>query len=250
MKSTTLTFPRVLSILAAALAPLVFVLGSVRAQEQPAKPDYRVASETTAAQPSAATQTAAAAVAAKTPLDFTKQGNEHPLAPVLRNLKISQDELDRNVHDYSCTFAKRERVDGDLGEYQIMLLKVMHQPFSVYMAFQKPFPGREVVYISGQNDGKLTVLESGFTRMLGKINLDPAGTRAMSGQRHPITDVGMRNLTAKLIKMWDAETKFARVRRNSTARQESRRPPGHDGTGCSPTCSADLQIQCGSFVLR
>ena len=130
------------------------------------------------------------------------------LAPVIRNLKISQEELDRNIRDYSCTFAKRERVEGELGDYQIMTLKVMHQPFSVYMAFQKPYAGREVVYVAGQNDGKLTVLESGFTRMLGKINLDPAGTRAMSGQRHPITDVGMRNLTEKLIKMWDNESKF------------------------------------------
>jgi hypothetical protein len=214
MKSTnTVTFPRVLSILAAAIAPLVFVMGAVRAEEQkPSEPVYRVATETTAAQPATAAQTAVAVPAApaeKTPLDFTKKGDEHPLAPVIRNLKISQDELDRNIHDYSCTFAKRERVDGELGEYQIMLLKVMHQPFSVYMAFQKPFPGREVVYINGQNEGKLTVLESGFTRMLGKINLDPVGTRAMSGQRHPITDVGMRNLSAKLIKMWEAETKFA-----------------------------------------
>jgi hypothetical protein len=72
----------------------------------------------------------------------------------------------------------------------------------------QPFAGREVVYIDGQNNGKLTVLESGFTRMLGKIDLDPAGTRAMTGQRHPITDVGMRNLSAKLIKMWESETKF------------------------------------------
>jgi hypothetical protein len=86
----------------------------------------------------------------------------------------------------------------------------MHQPaFSVYMSFIKPYAGREVVYVEGQNDGKLQVLDAGFTRMLGKISLDPNGTRAMSGQKHPITDVGMRNLTAKLSKMWQAETQFA-----------------------------------------
>ena len=213
MKSTiNLTLPRVLSICASAIAPLVFVLGAVRAEEPSAKPDYRVATETTAAQPAAATQTTAAVPAtasAKTPLDFSKKDTDHPLVPVLRNLKISQEELDHNIRDYSCTFAKRERVDGELGDYQIMLLKVMHQPFSVYMAFQKPYAGREVVYVNGQNDGKLTVLESGLTRMLGKINLDPTGSRAMSGQRHPITDIGIRNLTAKLTKMWEAEMQFA-----------------------------------------
>jgi hypothetical protein len=214
MKSTfTLTFTRVLGSAAVAVASLFFASSAALAEEKFTEPVYRVSTETTAAQPVAATQTAPTALAAataKVPLDFTQKSGEHPLAPVLRNLKISQDELDHNIRDYSCTFAKKERVDGVEGDYQIMLLKVMHQPFSVYMAFQSPpYAGREVVYVEGQNNGKLTVLDAGFTRMLGKINLDPTGARAMSGQRHPITDVGIRNLTAKLTKMWSAETQFA-----------------------------------------
>jgi hypothetical protein len=104
---------------------------------------------------------------------------------------------------------KRERVNGELGDYQHMFMTVMHQPFSVYMSFIQPYAGREVVYVDGQNEGKLLVLDAGFTRMLGKIPLDPNGTRAMSGQKHPITDVGMRNLTAKLSKMWQAEMQYA-----------------------------------------
>ncbi len=128
---------------------------------------------------------------------------------MLRTLKATQEEIDRNVHDYSCTLVKHERVDGELGEKQHILLKVMHEPFSVYMSFLKPYAGREVVYVNGQNDGKMVVLEAGFKRMLGKMNLDPNGTLAMKGQKHPITDVGIRNLTAKLTKMWEAETKFA-----------------------------------------
>ena len=75
MKSTiNLTFPRVLSILAVAVAPLVFVWSDVRAEERLTQPVYRVATETTAAQPVAATQPAAAPAApsAKAPLDFTQ----------------------------------------------------------------------------------------------------------------------------------------------------------------------------------
>jgi len=145
----------------------------------------------------------------KSPFELTQKPGEHPLQPVLRTLKQCQDEIDRNVRDYSCTLKKRERVEGELGDYQFILMKVMHQPFSVYMSFIKPYAGREVVYVAGQNNGKMLVLEAGFTRMLGKIPLDPNGTKAMSGQRHPITDVGMRNLTAKLMRMWEAELQFA-----------------------------------------
>ena len=98
----------------------------------------------------------------------------------------------------------------------------MHQPFSVYMAFLKPYRGREVVYVDGQNDGKMVVLEAGFKRLLGKMNLDPNGTLAMNGQKHPITDVGIRNLTAKLIKMWEAETQVRRMRSHDEARHQDR----------------------------
>src|SRR5439155_5986560 len=120
----------------------------------------------------------------KSPFDPTQKPGEHPLMPVLRALKMSQEEIDHIIRDYSCTFKKRERVDGELGDYQFIFMKVMRQPFSVYMSFIKPYAGREVLYVQGQNNGKLTVLDAGFTRVFGKIDLDPNGTRAMSGQKH------------------------------------------------------------------
>src|SRR6476659_5876629 len=116
MKSiVTPTFPRVLSICAATIAQLAFVAGAARAEEKVAEQNYRIATETTAAQAQATAQAGAPAAraASRAPLDFTRKGEEHPLAPVLRGLKISQEELDQNIRDYSCTFAKKERVDGE-----------------------------------------------------------------------------------------------------------------------------------------
>jgi hypothetical protein len=188
----------------------------VWAQQTLTEPVYRVAAETssadtgtvkTAEATTPATPVVAAAV--KSPFDLKQQTGEHPLAPVVRTLKASQDTIDKNIRDYSCTFVKRENVDGQLGEYQHIYMKVMHQPFSVYMSFIKPFTGREVVYVAGQNEGKLVALDAGVKRFLGKMNLDPTGTMAMKGNRHPITSVGIRNLCAKLIKMHEEEMKFA-----------------------------------------
>src|SRR6478752_6966421 len=125
MKSITARpFSRVLSIVAA--TTLALAVSAARAEE-PAKTAYLVAAETTAAQPVATSQTATttpAVATTKAPLNFTRGDKEHPLAPVIRNLKISADELDRNIRDYQCTFAKRERVEGELGDYQIMMLKI------------------------------------------------------------------------------------------------------------------------------
>ena len=201
-------------------AILLWVSSTTRADQNLADPNIRAATDTQAAQPTASSQAVAANPAAapqpaatagqpKTVFDLTQKQGEHPLAPVLRVLKTTEDFIDRDIHDYSCTLVKQERVDGELGEMQHILLKVMHQPFSVYMSFLKPYAGREVVYVDGQNSGKLIVLEAGMKRMLGKMTLDPQGSLAMSGQKHPITDVGFRNLCTKLGKMWEGETKFA-----------------------------------------
>jgi Protein of unknown function (DUF1571) len=185
----------------------------VCAQETLSEPIYRVANDIPAAQPAAAAQAAVAAPAAAAPagvvFDLVAKPGEHPLAPVIRTVKASQEEIDTKVRDYSCLFTKQECVDGTLGEKQQIMLKVMNEPFSVYMSFLQPFAGREVVYVAGQNNGNLVVLEAGFKRVMGKMNLDPNGSLAMKGQKHPITSVGIRNLTAKLLKMWEAETKFA-----------------------------------------
>jgi Protein of unknown function (DUF1571) len=213
-------FSRSIKVISAAASVSVCV-SIAQSQEKLADPIYREVNETTAAQPAAAANTSPAAAAApvqsvapaapagaKSVIDLIQKPGEHPLAPVLRTLKASEDLIDSSIRDYTCTLVKQERVDGELGEQQHILLKVMHDPFSVYMSFIQPYAGREVVYVKGQNEGNLVVLEAGFKRMLGKMNLDPQGSLAMKGQKHPITDVGIRNLLSKLSKIWEAETKF------------------------------------------
>jgi hypothetical protein len=196
---------------------IVFVLAAVCThaigQGQLTEPVYRVANETATAQPADTLSTTNSAPnvtpASRVVLDFTQQPGEHPLAPAIRVCKASLEDIDRNIRDYSCTLVKRERVDGELAEHQHIFLKVRHEPFSVYMNFLKPFQGREVVYVDGQNNNKLIVLEAGWKRVAGKLPLDPNGARAMNGQKHPITKVGIRNLTAELIRSMEADTKYA-----------------------------------------
>jgi hypothetical protein len=192
------------------IAVITSLLQAAPAQEQTTEPVYRVASETpanaAATTPTAAPQIAPAALAA--PFDLTQQPGEHPLAPTVRVLNDVLANIDQNVRDYTCTLIKRESLQGVLGDPQNIMMKVRHEPFSVYMYFLKPSQGREVLFVEGANNNELTVLESGWKRNLGKMNLDPNGLVAMRGQKHPITEVGIRNLTAKLIAAKTAEMKF------------------------------------------
>jgi hypothetical protein len=102
--------------------------------------------------------------------------------------------------DYIATFFKRERVDGVLGDGQIVNIKVRHEPFSVYMKWVVGDRGREVLYVDGKNDGKLLVKKGGFAgRILGALKLDPNGSLAMKESRHPVTKAGLLNLVGELL---------------------------------------------------
>jgi hypothetical protein len=166
------------------------------------EPVYRVANQAEGAEASAdANRTAA--------LDLVAKPGEHPLSPCLRIAKQAQARFENEIKDYSCTFSKQEVIDGRMGEPQRMYLRVAHEPFSVYMKFVKPFAGREVLYVAGQNNNKLVALSDGWKRNFGKVYLDPEGSTAMDGQRHPITKAGLKNLTAELIKIMEADMKYA-----------------------------------------
>ncbi len=115
---------------------------------------------------------------------------------VRRSLKAVE-----RYRDYTCLFVKRERVQAQLIGPQYMELKLRHQPYSVYMRFRKPesLRGQEVIYVEGQNDNKMIAHGVGLQAVLGTMKLNPEGTLAMSGNRHPITNAGMKRLLEKLL---------------------------------------------------
>jgi hypothetical protein len=201
------------SVVAALLVALAVGAISTAQETQSglSEPVYRVASDTPAATAPTAPSTAIANnVVAQAGFDLTQQAGEHPLAPTIRTLQGVLANIDQNITDYACTFKKQERVDGELNDPQTMFMKVRNQPFSVYMFFLAPADtqGREVLFVAGENEGKMVVRETGLKRMMGKMNIDPNGALAMRGQKYPITNVGIRNLTAKVLAVAEADAKF------------------------------------------
>jgi len=135
---------------------------------------------------------------------------EHPLMPALRWAKQGMEGI-KNVHDYSCTLVKRERIDGVLGEHEYIFVKVRHHPFSVYMYFLGPASkkGREAIYVDGQNNGNLLAHDNGIKhRLIGTVQLKPTAMLAMSGNRYPITEMGMRRLLERLLEVGGNDVKY------------------------------------------
>jgi hypothetical protein len=123
-------------------------------------------------------------------------------------ISMANDALVRlqDVADYTATLVKRERVDGELGDYEYWFIKVRHEPFSVYMKCLKPVAGagREAIYVAGSNDGKLLAHDPMFVA-LGTLSLKPDGLIAMRGQRYPITELGLQALLRSLVERGERE---------------------------------------------
>lgn len=136
---------------------------------------------------------------------------EHPLVPAIRYAKARLANIDNNIRDYSCTLLKRERIGGTLNDYESMYVKVRQQPFSVYMYFLAPksINGRECIFVENRNEGKLIAHEGkGLLSTLPVFRLDPLGMLAMRGQRYPITEIGIRNLTARLVQVAENDLNY------------------------------------------
>ncbi|HQX50780.1 MAG TPA: DUF1571 domain-containing protein [Planctomycetaceae bacterium] len=138
--------------------------------------------------------------------ETAKPATEHPLTPALRHAKSCLERVSE-MPSYECTFEKKEVV-GKHVITQTMRMKVRHEPFSVYMYFEKPNAGREVIFVAGKNNNNLLVHEAGFASLIGTLELAPDGSQAMSENRYPITKAGIANLLEAIIQQWDAETKY------------------------------------------
>ena len=105
------------------------------------------------------------------------------------------------VDGYTAIFQKQERIGDKLGPPQTMEMKVWHQPFSVYLKYLDPKPGREALYVDGKHDNKLIAHNNDLSALLvPRLALDPESRLALADNRHPITQIGLANLVGKLIR--------------------------------------------------
>lgn len=131
----------------------------------------------------------------------------HPLAPALKLARSSRKSLE-SVRDYQCIFIKREHLNGTVAT-QTMEMKFREEPFSVYLRCQEPNAGREILFVKGQNENKLLAHEgSGIASLVGTVPLALDAPQVRAENRHPISEIGMRNLISKVITQWEFEGQY------------------------------------------
>ncbi|MCA9079219.1 MAG: DUF1571 domain-containing protein [Planctomycetaceae bacterium] len=135
---------------------------------------------------------------------------EHPLVPAIRLAQESMQALEA-VNDYQAKFTKREWV-GQQFVAQQMTMKLREKPFSVYLHFEQPNAGREILYVHGVNQNKLLAREgSGLKSLVGTVSLAVDDATVKAENRHPITDLGMRRMLQLVIDQWEFESKYGEI---------------------------------------
>ena len=129
----------------------------------------------------------------------------HVLIPALRSAVASLDAL-KAINDYEANFTKTEKVSRSTITSKI-LLKVRHEPFSVYVKYLDPHAGREAIYVHGSQENKVVVHDTGLASLAGTLRLDPNSSTAMNENRHPIFMIGMKLMVETLIGVWVSHAK-------------------------------------------
>jgi outer membrane lipoprotein-sorting protein len=134
-----------------------------------------------------------------------------PLDEPIRLAQRAREKF-RTIQDYTCLFIKRERINGQLLPEEYVNMKSRTRPFSIYLKWQRPYDGREAIYVEGQQDGKLMVHSTGVEKVVGgTVALNPRGEMAMENSRHDVTEAGIGNLIEQLVTRWDAERKLGQT---------------------------------------
>ena len=138
------------------------------------------------------------------------QANEHPLMPALRWAYAGLGNVEK-IQDYSATVAKRERIGGKVLRLRIHVRQAAAQAVQRLHVFPWParLKGQEVIYVEGQNNGNMWAHGVGIKNtMFGTVPLKPDGPIAMRNQRYPLTELGILNLTRRLVEVGEQDVKY------------------------------------------
>lgn len=131
-------------------------------------------------------------------------GSGHPLE---KPIKIGQTAVARanELTDYTAVLYRNMWLGNGYSQSTVHV-KGRTRPFSVYLYFEQPSQGREVLFVEGWNQNKLLAHEgSGPLSLIGSVSLDPNGAQAMSGNKYPITKLGLDTLAQAVVDQWQQE---------------------------------------------
>jgi len=120
-------------------------------------------------------------------------------------LAMLLERYDKTVRDYTGVFHKQERLKGKLTPKQRIAFKFRQKPFSVFMEWlENPLGAHRLLYVEGQNDGKILAHPTGLLSFVKAMKLDPEGKQAAKSSLRPVTKFGFRSSLTQMLDVYRA----------------------------------------------
>lgn len=153
--------------------------------------------------------------------------HEHPLVPTIRFAEERAQYIRNHIRDYTCRLIKRERIDGELQDYQFLQVKVrcehfdddnIKQPMAVFMQYLAPgyLKDRRVLYVDGQRNGQLLVRKGGRALSSLTLHVNPNSIAARRESNYPVTEVGFDRIVNRLIEIAQSDIRHDPQAENTT----------------------------------
>ncbi len=120
-------------------------------------------------------------------------------------LRQCLENYDAKYQDYTCTFCKTERINGQLRPEQQIDVKFRDTPFSVAMHWLTNSPKADrILFVQGQNNDKMLAQPKGMLALLtnGAVTRDPCGKDVMADTLRPVTLFGFKNMMTSLLDIY------------------------------------------------
>jgi hypothetical protein len=132
----------------------------------------------------------------------------HEPLPVADPLSFLEKCLERyekeNIKGYSVVMHKQERIGGALQPSEDVECVFREKPHAVFMHWVKGArKAATVIYVEGENDGKMLVKPAGVAGVLVKSVLrDPEGDEARQSGRYTVKQFGLKKAAERTLKAW------------------------------------------------
>ncbi|MGC3970418.1 MAG: DUF1571 domain-containing protein [Pirellulales bacterium] len=123
-----------------------------------------------------------------------------------REMLATANQRMSGVQSISAVFQKQERINEKLQPLNVMDVKVRRQPLGIYMQWQLPDAGQQVIWLDGAHDGKMLVSPAGWKRkVVPTVKLAPDDDLAKAVSRRPVTNIGIWNFANRLAALFEEE---------------------------------------------
>jgi len=134
----------------------------------------------------------------------------------LRLLALALENYRDSYQDYTCTFIKQERINGQLRPAETVEVKYLEKPFCVSMRWMENAPIAErILYVNGKHGGQMLVQPKGLLgKLVGTVKRSPDSADVRANTLRPVTAFGFRRMMESLREVY----KLAADRREGSFR--------------------------------